>query len=216
MKNENPLDHQHLYTLEPVRTGERTKTRTTGLSVLQVRYGDPIPNSPLGQEVQSPENDFSLVEMPSPSPLTHTTITTLNFVKYYLHEIFLIRPCWSKKQLIDICVSYFEWFHSTGDERVSFHNLLHTVAAHLRNLLPHVAYLYTSGPWRNLYIKFGYNPSVPNTSDFQPQISSVLQTITLKMGQQEYNKLIQRYLLSLHLIILLQTSTLFPRGTGGS
>lgn len=190
MKNENPLDYQYLHCLDPTRVVEKIKNKTSTLSVIQVRYGDTIPNFPLGQEEQSQDNDFSLVEMPPSSPQSHTTLTILNFIKYYLHSVFLIRPCWNKKQLIDICVSYFEWFHSTPDERISFHDLLQTVASNLKHLLPHVAYLYTSGPWRNLYIKYGYNPSLPNSSEFQ--IPSVLQTITLKLGHQEYNKILER------------------------
>jgi hypothetical protein len=174
--------------------GERIRNRPTAPTVQQIRYGDPIPCFPLGQEEYSPESDFSLIEMPSSSLQTHTTLTTMHFVKYYLYSMFALRPCWSKKQLMENCISYFEWFHSTPQEKISFHDLMHTLAANLKNLLPHVAYLSTSGPWRNLYIKYGYNPSELKPSDDSSLalVPSIFQTITLKLSSKEFNKFLQR------------------------
>jgi hypothetical protein len=192
--------------------GERIRNRPTAPTVQQIRYGDPIPCFPYGQDEYSIESDFSLIKMPPSSQTHHTTFTTINFVKYYLHSMFSLRPCWSKKQLMETLISYFEWFHSSPQEKLSFHDLIHTLAANLKNLLPHVAYLSTSGPWRNLYIKYRYNPSEPtsplslsasgsDSSSTPPPplalVPSIFQTITLKLSSQEYNRLLQRYPITL-------------------
>jgi hypothetical protein len=217
MWNENPLDYQHLYCPESHRPppGERAKTRAAILGVQQVRYGDPIPACS-GQD-SSPEDDFSLIEIPSSNSQshTHTTQTMINFIKYFLHNIFLIRPCWSKKQLIELCIAYFEWLHSSPSssstssasssstvavavtaavpqDKKPFQDLIHTLTTHLKNLLPCVAFLYTSGPWRNLYLRYKYDPSHPTPQPDDCQVPGVFQTITLKIRPQEYNKILRK------------------------
>jgi hypothetical protein len=117
----------------------------------------------------------------------------LNFVKYSLQELFAVRPTWSKKQLMDLCVAYFEWHYPSSNEaKIAAQDLVHTITGSIKTVLPSIAFLYTSGPWRNLYVKYQYNPSNPDPKSHGDGLPCVLQTITVKISLQEYNKLLQK------------------------
>lgn len=122
---------------------------------------------------------------------SNTSLSISNFVKHYLYTIFTLRPCWSKKQIIDLCLQCFKWKYSPQMKQ-SYQDMSHTINSYIKSFLPYIAYLYTSGPWRNLYIQFQYNPSKPEIFPHNFKVPSVLQTITLKINPQEYQNILQR------------------------